>query len=288
MALELILPNALGRAKAGARADMLSECLSAVIAEPVVASVAETYAELEARALGASVDLVWCPSAVCAKLSSARGVYTIVRDGEASYRSALIALRAPSARAPLSLGSLQGARAAWVDPLSAGGYLLAVALLRARGIDPDRAFGSQVFLGTHRDVALAVLAGDADVGAVSMHGFLDQEVAAMLRWYVGPPGDKLEAFAVTERCPNDAIVVTDRVPAGLAARARAALEELAQRPGSKLLAALEAEGLKACGLAEYERAFAPRPVVTRTSRPPASRAEEAPLGGAPSARSSKK
>ena len=33
-----------------------------------------------------------------------------------------------------SLDRLAGLRAAWVDPLSAGGYLLAVGLLRARGV----------------------------------------------------------------------------------------------------------------------------------------------------------
>lgn len=270
MALELVLPPSLGQAKAAARAEMLAECLSSAVGESVVASVAESYVELEARALEPSVDLVWCPSAVCAKLGSARGVYTIQREGQGSYRSALVAQRATPGRPARNIASLHGTRAAWVDPLSAGGYLLVAALLRSRAVDPDRTFASQEFLGTHRDVVLAVLGGDADVGAVSMHGFLDHEVAAMLRWYVGPPGDRLEAIAVTERCPNDALVVTDRVPAALASSVRAAMEEQGQRPGSKLLTALEADGLVPATLGDYQRAFAPRPlVVSRTSRPPA-------------------
>lgn len=268
MALELVLPPSLGAAKAAARAEMLSECLSVAIAEPVVAIVAESYAELEAHALAASVDVVWCPSAICAKLASARGVYTIQREGQGSYRSALIAVRAQPGKAARNISSLTGTKAAWVDPLSAGGYLLVAALLRSRGVDPDRTFASQAFVGSHRDVVLAVLGGDADVGAVSMHGFLDHEVAAMLRWYVGPPGEKLEAIAVTERCPNDAVIITDRVPAGTAAKLRAAIEDQGQKPGSKLLSALEADGLAAATLGEYERAFAPRSLVTRTSRPP--------------------
>lgn len=275
MSLELVLPPSLGHAKAAARAEMLADGLSAAIGEPVVGSVAESYAHLEARALGvsrdagANVDLVWCPSAVCAKLPSAKGVYTIQRDGQTSYRSALVALRSPPGKPAWNIASLHGARAAWVDPLSAGGYLLVAALLRSRGVDPERAFAAQAFLGSHRDVALAVLAGEADVGALSMHGFLDHEVAAMLRWYVGPPADKLEAIAVTERCPNDAIVVTERVPAVTAANVRAALEDQGSKPGSKLLTALESDGLVGASLAEYQRAFAPKPLVTsRTSRPP--------------------
>lgn len=269
MPLELVLPPSLGHAKATARAEMLSECLSAAVGDAVVASVAASYAELESRALGGSADLFWCPSAVCAKLLSTKGVYTIQREGQLSYRSALVAQRAQVGRPPRNIASLGGARAAWVDPLSAGGYLLAVALLRSRGVEPDKVFASQAFLGTHRDVVLAVLAGEADVGAVSMHGFLDHEVAVMLRWYVGPPGDKLESIAVTERCPNDAIVVSDRVPSPTAEKLQAALEEQGQRPGSKLLSALESDGLVAGVLADYQRAFAPRSVLTRTSRPPA-------------------
>ena len=73
----------------------------------------ELLAEIETRALSATVDLVWCPSAVCAKLGSARGVYTILREGQASYRSALIAQRAVPGKPARNIASLHGTRAAW-------------------------------------------------------------------------------------------------------------------------------------------------------------------------------
>ena len=39
----------------------------------------------------ATARRVWAPAVVCAKFLSARAVYTIVRQGQATYRSALIA-----------------------------------------------------------------------------------------------------------------------------------------------------------------------------------------------------
>ncbi len=261
MALELVLPPSLGSAKAEARAELIGQGLTRALGEEVRSSVAADYAELEAGVLSSRVDLVWCPSAVCAKLASARAVFTVVREGRATYRSALLAKRT----AQRKISRLEGLRAAWVDPLSAGGYLLVDALLRARGLDPARVFGAQTFCGTHRSVLVAVLDDAADVGAVSIHGMLDEEIAAMLRWYVGPSGDRLEAIAVTDPCPNDAFVITDRVPLERVRRLSAAIADLGAKAGSTLLVALEADGLTAGSLEPYRAAFAPR----RSVRPPA-------------------
>jgi phosphonate transport system substrate-binding protein len=247
--LRFLLPPSLGAAKATARAELIASELTRAFGAPVTTSVAASYAELEAFALGGEAEIVWCPSAVCAKLASARAVLTIVRDGRSDYRSALIARRGEN----VALGTLAGKRAAWVDPLSAGGYLLALALLRGRGLDVDRVFSSQAFLGSHRAVAIAVLDGNADVGAVSAHDASEAALASTLAWYVGAPAERLETIALTARCPNDAIVLTSKLSPDDAARIE--LELYAEGARSRLSAALEAERFERASLADYARAF---------------------------------
>ena len=253
MGLVFVLPPSLGHAKAAARGELIEAALARELDQPVTAVIAESYSDLEGRALRARAELVWAPAAVCAQLVAARAVFTIVREGQASYRSALIARRDEA----LTLASLAGRRAAWVDPLSAGGYLLATALLRARNIDPDRVFASQAFVGSHRAAVEAVLHGEADVAAVSAHSIGEEGVAAMLRWYVGPMGAELDAIAVTEVCPNDAIVLTTKLTE---AEADAIVERLVPSPkhpraGARLLSGLAAEGLQRAELQDYRRAF---------------------------------
>lgn len=250
--LSLVLPPSLGAAKAAARADHLGAALSRALGMPVDASVTERYEDLESKALRAEVDIVWCPAAVCAKLTEAQGVYAMVRNGHATYRSALVARKSDRLTTP----TLSKVRAAWVDPLSAGGYLLVVALLESRGIDFARAFATQSFVGTHRAVVEAILHGDADVGAVSAHDPSDQGMKEVLRWYAGPPADQLEAIAVTESCPADAIVLTSRLTRGLARTIRDLLVQ--DSPNRvRVLAALEADGLSPRELSEYRDALLP-------------------------------
>jgi phosphonate transport system substrate-binding protein len=253
MGIVCVVPPALGAAKASARAELLAAALRRDLGVEVSAVVAANYGELERQLNDATVDVAWCPAAVCARLTRAAAAFSVVREGVSSYRSALIARREDK----LNVLQLDGKRAAWVDPLSAGGHLLAVALLKSRGLSCERVFASQAFLGTHRAVALAVLQNDADVGAVSIHGVHDNALEAMMRWYVGPNGDRLETIAVSERCPNDALVISERLPIALTAQLTEILSKAHEGPkGSQVLAALECERFEPADLGSYKRAFA--------------------------------
>lgn len=265
MGIVCMVPPSLGAAKASARAELLASALQRDLSVEVRVEVATNYGELERHLNEATVDVAWCPAAVCARLTRATALFSVVREGVSSYRSALIARREDR----LNLLQLDGKRAAWVDPLSAGGYLLADALLKSRGLESERVFASQAFLGTHRAVALAVLQNDADVGAVSIHGVHDNALEAMMRWYVGPNGDRLEAIAVSERCPNDALVLSSRLPSALSGQ----LIEIASKAhegakGSQVLAALECERLQQAELSSYQRAFVQLGPGRKTLPPP--------------------
>jgi ABC-type phosphate/phosphonate transport system substrate-binding protein len=272
VALTFLLPPALGRAKAEARAEVIGSALEHKLGEVVKAVVATSYAEIEERMNAGEAHLVWAPAGVVAKLPSARAVFTIRREGQTSYRSALVGRRADN----LTLATLAGTRAAWVDPLSAGGYLLANARLRDAGLDPAKMFATQSFFGSHRAAVEAVLHETADVTAVSSQQMDPASMVEKLRWYAGPAGDKLVPITFSESCLNDAIVLPSSLGKAMAARLAQKLVPPAQGPvpSSRFLAALEAEGLVQTPLEEYHRLaplLTPPSGEERITLPPTSR-----------------
>lgn len=76
----------------------------------------------------------------------------------------------PAASSAERLASLRGQRIAFVDRQSTMGYLVPIAVLRAAGIHENE-FESSKFVGSHDNVALGVLAGEFQVGAVKDETF---------------------------------------------------------------------------------------------------------------------
>lgn len=121
-----------------------------------------TYADLSAAVTRGAVDLAWLPPAVYAGSRGAGGVRAVaalVRGGETSYRSALLARTSAFA----TLDEIVHARAAWVDPWSAAGYLMPRALLASHGIDLSRAIASERFHGSYDSAIDALTARTADL-----------------------------------------------------------------------------------------------------------------------------
>jgi phosphonate transport system substrate-binding protein len=123
------------------------------------------YADLLDAMHDGDVDLGWLPPVVAVR-AQARGrtlpIALPVRDGASTFFGALFASSGSAIRAA---NDLAGARVAWVDRQSAAGYLVVRASLRAQGVDLERAFASESFLGSHAAVVDAVIRGAADVGA---------------------------------------------------------------------------------------------------------------------------
>lgn len=278
MPLVFVLPPSLGAAKATARAELLEHALVRTLDAPVRVVVATSYADIGERIASGEAQLAWAPAAVCAELAAVQAVFTIVRGGRATYRSALVGRR----EQPLTLDTLAGARAAWVDPLSAGGYLLVAAMLRERGIEPDRTFATQAFAGSHRAALEDVLHGAADVTAVSVVSSDAEAIAERLRWYVGPSGDRLAPLGLSAVCPNDALVLTTALSDEEAARLADKLvpTTASARARSRLLSALEAEGLVRADLGVYlplrSALLRPAPAVRRSVLPPPARPSQWP------------
>jgi len=141
--------------------------------------VSSSYDELAEKMEAREVDVAWLPPLVFVRLEG-RGLVaplvTNVRAGRATYQ-ALLVVRADS---PIrALADIRGARAAWVDPLSAAGYLLPHGHIEAQCGDPRGLFVAQSFVGSHAAALEAVRKGEADIagtyGTAGPDGELVQE-----------------------------------------------------------------------------------------------------------------
>jgi len=171
-------------------------------------TVAQSYDGLGKDVLSGKLDAAWAPPFVCARLEAmgTRVVARGVRRGSASYRSALVC----RVSKPLSLDRLEGAKAAWVDRDSVGGYLLPLALLRTRGMDPSKVFFSQEFYGSYRGAVEAVLSEKADVASVyALPASTEQGEgtdATGLEEILPGKGAEMKVIAFTDEAPNDGVV----------------------------------------------------------------------------------
>jgi phosphonate transport system substrate-binding protein len=151
------------------------------------------------------------------------------------------------------LAWLKDKRAAWVDRLSLGGYLLAAAHLRKNGLEPDNIFAEQRFVGSYPDALKEVSFGQADVTSVTIPN--DESVDTLAQYAGLAHAERLGKLAVTDATPNDALVFTgamagDRAEA-LAKRLFGSGPEL--KVPATLCMAFETEGFVAAAPGEYAK-----------------------------------
>jgi phosphonate transport system substrate-binding protein len=131
------------------------------------------------------------------------------------------------------LNGLKGKKFAFVDPISASGYLFPTLLIKSKtGQDPKTFFGSTIFAGGHDKAALAVYQGTVD-GAAS---FID------VRTSPGMPSDILTKTKVIDTAgpiPNDGVAVAKGFPADVQKQVtKALIDYCASDAGAKQCAAL--------------------------------------------------
>jgi phosphonate transport system substrate-binding protein len=235
-AFRFVLPPSLGSEGARDRGDRLGAFLQNALGKPVEVSVAASYEALSKDLLSGRADAAWAPPFVCAR-TEAMGVRVLVRGvrlGMSSYRAALVC----RAGARLSLESLKGTTAAWVDRDAVAGYLLPVAYLKSRGVEPARIFTAQHFTGSYRGALEEVLSGAADVaGVFCPPASTGLSYAAGVEKVLGSRADdKFELIAYTEEAPNDGVPVAMNVPPQLVSTLESTLLGLESSPeGQELL-----------------------------------------------------
>ena len=241
MGLALLFPPSLGRITASARAEMLGEWVAQVLDRPVEVAIARDYAELQQAIRDAAFELVWAPPAICAQVvHDVRAVFQAVRSGNSQYRAAVVARRGDVR----SMEELAGRRAAWVDRLSAAGYLLVAAELQRRGLSLQQDLAHQAFYGSYAIALRAVLGDKADFASIYVHEPDEASARASLREVVGDVHKQLSVVGFTQPAPTDALVVTRHEQAEATI---AAVEQLIAAASaddeSPLLSVLDAESL---------------------------------------------
>lgn len=251
MPLRLLLPPSVGPSRAAARAELLDHSLAADLSESATIAVARDYADLERRTAAGDVDLAWLPPSLCARLEpSLRERFKCVRHGRGTYRSALFT-RTVDEPALRDVG-FAGARCAWVDPLSLGGYRLAKAALSTHGFSPD-ALGAQRFVGSYPEAIRLVLHGEADLAAIMVRDDSPHALEDSLARYGGKrASEELSLVLLSAPSPNDAIAITRALDGRRAERlASRVFEREGARARAAFCLALDAEGFERASPEEY-------------------------------------
>jgi len=185
--------------RARARLGHLASTLERATGLRLERQVAYPYHRLLDALEAGELDLVWLPPMLALR-STGRGLVTPlalpVRHGVCTYSTALFT----RPDAPVTeVTALRRARAAWVDPQSAAGYLVIRALLRSRGLDLTALFEENTFYGSHDAVVEAVFEGRADVGATFVHERADGRGEQRAGWR----DHQVQVLAMADSIPSD-------------------------------------------------------------------------------------
>lgn len=203
------LPPSLGESELRARAGKLETYFQAGLNKRTEVVIAASYEALAKDLLSGKVDAAWAPPFVCARIE-AMGVRVLVRGvrgGASSYRAALVC----RAKSPLTLETLNGRTAVWTDRDSVGGYLLPMAMLRGRGMDPNKVFAKQDFAGSYKAALEAVLSESGDLTSVFASAGKAGDTTGISELLPGREKE-LHVIAFTEESPNDGVAVSMSVP----------------------------------------------------------------------------
>lgn len=163
------------------------------------------YAELVARVVSATVDVAWLPPGAylrAAHRTRVQPVFSLRRAGAGRYVSAVVCAESAKITA---LADARGARAAWVDPWSAAGYLMPRKVLRLAGIHPDRDLW-QRFFGSYSNVLDALGTGMADIAGV----FCSVDTFGTIVRAGWSGADRVRVLGVSEPIAGDVLARVER------------------------------------------------------------------------------
>jgi phosphonate transport system substrate-binding protein len=101
-----------------------------------------------------------------------------------------------------SLADIKGKTFCFVTPNSTSGDIIPRIIFKANGLDPDKDFKS-TYAGGHDKVAISVYQGDCDAGVTFIDALTDAQYNLKARF--PDIAEKVSAFAVTDRIPNDGL-----------------------------------------------------------------------------------
>jgi phosphonate transport system substrate-binding protein len=180
-------------------------------------------------------------------------ILTTVRQGSKTYRSQIV-VRADSGIR--SLADLRGKKFAFVDSVSASGFLYPVALLARNNIDYKSYFAETVNAGGHDKVVIAVYNRQVDAGATfgqSIETGAPTDARTLVASTIPDVMEQVVPIAVTDPIPNDTVSVRKGLDRTLVDKIRGGLLRLSETPdGQKMLRDLyQINGLVEASDADY-------------------------------------
>lgn len=209
-------------APAARLADDLGRYLQAALHHRVDVDVCESFAEVADQLLEGRATFGWLPPFAYVRISRVGSVRLLLRAVRARQHGyyAVLFTRADSKLRQLE--ELAGKRVAFVDSMSASGYLFPLAGLLAAGVSEEDL--STIHEGSHAKVVQAVVGGRVDAGATfctwvdddpngTVHsagwtegGFVPRPAVRVLARFGPVPGDTICAGADADRGTRDAII----------------------------------------------------------------------------------
>jgi phosphonate transport system substrate-binding protein len=127
------------------------------------------------------------------------------------------------------IADLKGKTFCFVDPNSTSGYIIPRIILAANGVDPDTDLAASQNAGSHNNVAIAVYNGDCDAGVTFIDVLTDS--AANLAEKYPDIAEKVGAFAVTDRIPNDGVQFIKSLDPEIQTAIKEGMVAMAEDPG---------------------------------------------------------
>lgn len=226
-----------------ARFKPLADYLSEAMQRPITVRVGRDYDE-HIKAIGTDqVDIAFMGPAPYVQVADRYGKKPLLARFEVDGKPNLYGVIAVRQDSPLKdIAALYNKRFAFGDHESTMSHIVPRYLMIKAGI-PGGAPPQHRFLGSHKNVALGVLVGDYDAGAMKKEVF--DEFA--------PKG--LRALAVTPGVPDHLFVARANLPAADVQRLREALLKLKSQPGGPAILNKLHKGLTAlipAAEADYE------------------------------------
>lgn len=217
------------------RYDPLARNLALAIGRPVTVRIGANYQQhIEAVAKN-QVDIALLGPVSYIELTRRFGPKPLLARFEVGGQSKLYGVIAVRKDSPLkTLAELSNASFAFGDPDSTMSHVVPRYLLKEAGV-AHGAPKHYKFLGSHKNVALAVLAGDYDAGALKQDVFEEFE----------PKG--LRALAITPGVPDHVFVARSDLPEASLGRLRQALLSLKDQPEGRAILGGIQSGLTALG-----------------------------------------
>ena len=200
--------------------DELCAELTPLLGDRVKGMTPDSYSELISQLERDRVQYAWMSPALLVLASEKQRLdplLSAVREDRTDYRAVLFV----DGNGPFqTIDDLAGKTVAWVDTASAAGYLVPRLHLAAKGIDPSRHFGTELFLRSHAEVVRAVYEDRAQVGATYAHrppagrpirraGFIDvapDRAARVLEWTQAIPSDVIVGHGLLSRAQHRTFV----------------------------------------------------------------------------------